>query len=186
MRPGWRADHTGPLPRGGGKPPGRLGDECNASRADRGALNTLRPPPMNRRSCYLWLIEANFCLDCKRTFIPSCRPLAIHCDLPRDWTPDQALAVVELLDDLSERITASSACPLSESLRKRQGSGTLDDDAADGMPFLSSDTASPEDQGEFTAGLAITGNPKAGSPFWPYRKPCGQPSKGQAVALLCW
>jgi hypothetical protein len=38
--------------------------------------------------------------------------------LPDDWTPEQALAVVELLDDLRERICAHYEVPLHELLRE--------------------------------------------------------------------
>ena len=37
--------------------------------------------------------------------------------LPDDWTPEQALAVVELPDDLRERIWAHYEIPLHELLR---------------------------------------------------------------------
>jgi hypothetical protein len=39
------------------------------------------------------------------TCLPRPTPLAI----PADWTPEQALVVIELLDDLRERIWAISA-----------------------------------------------------------------------------
>ena len=58
---------------------------------------------------------------------PPRRPLTIPCDLPGYWTPDQALAVVELLDDRRERITAHYAGPLHAALRERQGRDTPDD-----------------------------------------------------------
>jgi len=67
---------------------------------------------------------------------PRC-PLAIPFELPAYWTPDQALAVVELLDDLRERITAHYAFPLTAALRERHDRDALvdDDGADDDMPF---------------------------------------------------
>jgi hypothetical protein len=67
---------------------------------------------------------------------PRC-PLAIPFELPAYWTPDQALAVVELLDDLRERITAHYAFPLTAARRERQDRDALvdDDGADDDMPF---------------------------------------------------
>lgn len=41
--------------------------------------------------------------------------------LPDDWTPEQALAVVELLDDLRERICAHYEIPLHELVRDLYG-----------------------------------------------------------------
>jgi hypothetical protein len=40
--------------------------------------------------------------------------------LPDDWTPEQALAVVELLDDLRERIWAHYEIPLHDLLREQR------------------------------------------------------------------
>ena len=40
--------------------------------------------------------------------------------LPDDWTPEQALAVVELLDDLRERIRAQYEIGLHEVLREQR------------------------------------------------------------------
>lgn len=65
---------------------------------------------------------------------PSRRPLAIPFELPAYWTPAQAqaLAVVELLDDLRERITAHYAFPLTAALRERQDrDAPVDDNGAD-------------------------------------------------------
>lgn len=58
---------------------------------------------------------------------PPRRPLTIPFDLPTCWTPEQALAVVELLDDLRERITAHYAFQLSVALRESQDRDTPDD-----------------------------------------------------------
>ena len=40
--------------------------------------------------------------------------------LPDDWTPQQALAVVELLDDLRDRICAHYQIPLHDLLREQR------------------------------------------------------------------
>ena len=59
---------------------------------------------------------------------PVRRPLTIPFDLPEYWTPAQVHAVVELLDDLRERIALHYAFQLNEALREQQGSGAPDDD----------------------------------------------------------
>jgi hypothetical protein len=49
-----------------------------------------------------------------------------------DWTPEQALAVVELLDDLRNRILLHYQLPIMELMREERGIGPLDDlDATD-------------------------------------------------------
>jgi hypothetical protein len=49
-----------------------------------------------------------------------------------DWTPEQALAVVELLDDLKDRILLHYQLPIMELMREERGIGPLDDlDATD-------------------------------------------------------
>ena len=47
-----------------------------------------------------------------------------------DWTPEQALAVVELLDDLRDRILLHYQLPIMELMREERGIGPLDDLAA--------------------------------------------------------
>ena len=47
-----------------------------------------------------------------------------------DWTPEQALAVVELLDDLRDRILLHYQLPIMELMREERGIGQLDDLAA--------------------------------------------------------
>ena len=64
---------------------------------------------------------------------PLRRPLTIPFDLPAYWTPEQALAVVDLLDDMRERITAHYAFPLNVALRVSQCRGAPEDD--DDVPF---------------------------------------------------
>lgn len=50
-----------------------------------------------------------------------------------DWTPEQALAVVELLDDLRDRILRHYQLPIMELMREERGIGPFDDlDATDG------------------------------------------------------
>lgn len=49
-----------------------------------------------------------------------------------DWTSEQALAVVELLDDLKDRILLHYQLPIIELMREEHGIGPLDDlDATD-------------------------------------------------------
>lgn len=50
--------------------------------------------------------------------LPSGRQRGIPFLLPDDWTPEQALAVVELLDDLRETIWNHYQIPLHELLRE--------------------------------------------------------------------
>jgi hypothetical protein len=52
--------------------------------------------------------------------LPSGRRRGIAFCLPDDWTPEQALAVVELLDDLRERIWAHYQLPLFELIREER------------------------------------------------------------------
>ena len=58
-----------------------------------------------------------------------------------DWTPKQALAVVELLDDLRDRIFAHYQLPIMELMREERGIDPFDDlDGTDiwlenGQPF---------------------------------------------------
>ena len=44
-----------------------------------------------------------------------------------DWTPEQALAVVELLDDLRDRILLHYQLPIMELMREERGVGPFDD-----------------------------------------------------------
>ena len=47
--------------------------------------------------------------------------------IQEDWSPEQALAVVELLDDLREVIWARYQLPLQELLREQRGSPDASD-----------------------------------------------------------
>ncbi len=65
--------------------------------------------------------------------LPSPRPLAI----PAYWTPEQAHAVVELLDDLRDCIVEHYQLQLIDLYREQQGTGAADppDDMDDDLPF---------------------------------------------------
>lgn len=55
-----------------------------------------------------------------------------------DWTPDQALAVIELLDDLRDRIWVRYELALFELIREDRGGGRVSDAAdhwSDDPPF---------------------------------------------------
>jgi hypothetical protein len=54
----------------------------------------------------------------KPWLLPSGRQRGIAFILPDDWTPEQALAVVELLNDLREVIWARYQIPLHDLIRK--------------------------------------------------------------------
>ncbi|MGB7991821.1 MAG: hypothetical protein WCF44_20655 [Candidatus Methylophosphatis roskildensis] len=55
----------------------------------------------------------------KSWLLPSGRQCGIPFILPEDWTPELALAVVELLDDLRQIICAHYQIPLHELLREQ-------------------------------------------------------------------
>jgi hypothetical protein len=48
-------------------------------------------------------------------------PLVIPFEIPAYWTPEQAQAVIELLDDLRERILAHYQLQLADLYREQQG-----------------------------------------------------------------
>lgn len=52
--------------------------------------------------------------------LPSGRQRGIAFILPDDWTPEQAFAVLELLDDLREQICAHYQIPIQDFLRDDQ------------------------------------------------------------------
>jgi hypothetical protein len=63
-------------------------------------------------------------------------PLTIPFAIPAYWTPEQAQAVVELLDDLRERIAAHYQMQLIDLYREQQGAdGTQLDIFDDDLPF---------------------------------------------------
>ena len=53
------------------------------------------------------------------------RPLTI--EIPRSWTPEQALAVFELIDDLRDKICAIYDCQLQVLLREQCADRGADD-----------------------------------------------------------
>jgi hypothetical protein len=55
------------------------------------------------------------------------RPWAAHILIPTLWTPEQALAVVELLDDLREAVAILYANQIQDLLRDEQGHGNPTD-----------------------------------------------------------
>jgi hypothetical protein len=55
------------------------------------------------------------------------RPLTI--EIPRSWTPEQALAVFELIDDVREKIWAIHGCRIQEALREQSQGGHAGDSA---------------------------------------------------------
>ena len=58
-------------------------------------------------------------------------PRPIPLDIPADWTPEQALAVVELLDDLRERIWVHYGVKLFELLREQRRPGSAEQSSSD-------------------------------------------------------
>ena len=46
---------------------------------------------------------------------------ASHIDIPTNWTPDQALAVFELLDQLRDAVAALYLDPIQTLLQEQQG-----------------------------------------------------------------
>ncbi len=54
------------------------------------------------------------------------RPIPV--EIPATWTPEQALAVFELLDDIKEKIWALYSCRLQDLLQEQQQSSRADDD----------------------------------------------------------
>jgi len=61
-------------------------------------------------------------------------PLTIPLDIPAYWTPEQAFAVVELLDDLRDRIWAHYGVQLLNQYREQYGPADSDhpDESAPG------------------------------------------------------
>jgi hypothetical protein len=61
-------------------------------------------------------------------------PLSISLKIPATWTPEQALAVVELLDDLRDKIWAHYGLRLLDEFREHHRPADIDDDIDD-PPF---------------------------------------------------
>ena len=59
--------------------------------------------------------------------------------IPASWTPEQALAVFELLDELRDRLWAIHGCQIQDLLQQEQGSTvdlhSGDDPSRDDRPF---------------------------------------------------
>ena len=58
-------------------------------------------------------------------------PLTINFKIPADWTPEQALAVFELLDDLRDQIGAHYSVQLFELNREQHLHARTDRDDSD-------------------------------------------------------
>lgn len=58
---------------------------------------------------------------------PSGLTIGLDFMIDSDWTPEQALAVVELLDDLKDRILLHYQLPIMELMREDRGIDPLDD-----------------------------------------------------------
>jgi hypothetical protein len=58
---------------------------------------------------------------------PSGLTIGLDFLIDSDWTPEQALAVVELLDDLKDRILLHYQLPIMELMREDRGIDPLDD-----------------------------------------------------------
>jgi hypothetical protein len=54
------------------------------------------------------------------------RPIPV--EIPATWTPEQALAVFDLLDEIREKIWALYGSRLQDLLQKQQRSSSADDD----------------------------------------------------------
>jgi hypothetical protein len=54
------------------------------------------------------------------------RPITV--EIPATWTPEQALAVFDLLDQLKEKIWALYSCRLQDLLQEQQRSSGADND----------------------------------------------------------
>ena len=61
-------------------------------------------------------------------------PLTIPLEIPAYWTPEQAFAVVELLDDLRDRIWAHYSAQLLDQYREQYGPDDSHTDDATGNP----------------------------------------------------
>ena len=56
------------------------------------------------------------------------RPITV--EIPVTWTPEQALAVWEMLDELREKIWARYSCQLQDLLAEQQPDSDVDNDDA--------------------------------------------------------
>ena len=56
----------------------------------------------------------------RRIFTPT-HPRAINVPIPDAWTPEQAQAVFELIDELREKLLALYCWPIQDLLKEQQG-----------------------------------------------------------------
>lgn len=63
----------------------------------------------------------------KTYYQPSGLTIGLDFLIDSDWTPEQALAVVELLDDLRDRILLHYQLSIMELMREDRGCGPFDD-----------------------------------------------------------
>ena len=52
----------------------------------------------------------------------------VNVEIPATWTPEQALAVFEMLDEIKEKIWALYSCRLKDLLQEQQRSSSADED----------------------------------------------------------
>ena len=52
----------------------------------------------------------------------------VNVEIPATWTPEQALAVFEMLDEIKEKIWALYSCRLQDLLQEQQQSSRAHDD----------------------------------------------------------
>ena len=73
----------------------------------------------------------------KSPIVSNALPLTIPLDIPAYWTPEQAFAVVELLDDLRDRIWAHYGVQLIDQYREQYGPTDSDhpDETTDNPSF---------------------------------------------------
>lgn len=61
-------------------------------------------------------------------------PLSIPLEIPATWTPEQAMAIIELLDDLRDKIWAHYDVQLLDEFREHYRPASIQDDIED-PPF---------------------------------------------------
>lgn len=64
--------------------------------------------------------------ETRRAAIPSGPPLTIPLGIPAYWTPEEALAVFELVDDLRERIWSIYQADLQDLISRQRQSTSID------------------------------------------------------------
>lgn len=71
----------------------------------------------------------------RKPLLPSGRRRGLPFVVPDDWTPEQALAVFELLEDLQAAITRHYGVQLHDLLREQRQPGGVARRAGQGPPF---------------------------------------------------